>query len=180
MKYFVYMLMCMALVSCTVYGVSNDYGKLSEPEKLRISALKDFKQTDTIHVYKINGLQLKEELKKNPKSLVYIFTNGCQSSFCLPMSNYETFARENGYKLYLVMNGYGKLQQTTGQRSEVFTAPLFAIDNVFYKSNYRISYMRMFENDLRGIARKEKPKWEGDLFFFTNGELIKVSQELKN
>ncbi|TXF75936.1 hypothetical protein [Chryseobacterium sp.] len=180
MKYFVYMLMCMALVSCTVYGFSNDYGKLSESEKLRISSLKDFKQTDTLHVYKINGLQLKEELKKHPKSLVYIFSNGCTSSYCLPMSNYETFARENGYKLYLVMSGYGKLQQTIGQRSEVFTTTLFAIDNEFYNSNYEVRYSRMFENDLRGIARKEKPKWEGNLFFFTNGELTKVSQELKN
>ena len=173
MKYIFTFLLCFALSSCTIYGVTNDYKKLSEEEKKTIVPLDDFEKTEENNIYKINGLQLKEELKKHPKSLVYIFTNGCTSSFCLPMSNYENFAKENGYKLFLVMEGYGHLHETTAQRSKIFTETLYAIDNDYYKSWYSVRFHRFFENDIRGLDRKSKPNWEGSLYFFNYDKLDK-------
>lgn len=180
-----YILIVFTLISCSingslVTGLTSDYKKLSPDEQSKLLNLVRFDSIDNQHIYKINGVQLKNELQKHSKSLVYIFTNGCTSRLCLPMSNYENFAKENNYKLFLVMSGFGNLNETTKQRSEVFTAPLFSIDNDFYDSNIRNNYTRYFENDLRGIARKEKPKWEGALFFFESGKLVSVNRELPN
>lgn len=178
MKYMLLLLVTWSLVSCTVYGVTNDYKKLSAPERERIIPLADFSQTDTLHVYKVNGKQLKQEIEKQPKALVYLFENGCTAQYCLPMAAYERFAKENNYALYLVMDGYGNIDKTLGQRSAVFTAPLYVIDNDFYKSWYSVRYTRLFSNDLRGISAEKKPDWEGSLYFFTNGKLEKVTQTL--
>lgn len=178
MKIILTILLFLSLTSCTVYGVTNDYKKLSDKEKTTIVALESFDQTDNQHVYKINGQQLKTELAKHPKSLVYIFTNGCTSQYCLPMSNYEKFAKENGYKLFLVMNGFGNLDETTGQRSQVFTEPLFAIDNDTYNSWYRTKYSRYFKNDLKGLETKSKTEWDGGLYFFSYDKFEKATLEL--
>lgn len=180
MKYFLLIISLFALQACTLYGFTNDYKKLSESEKATVLPLKSFNETDSEHIYKINGVQLKSELKKHPKSLVYIFSNGCTSTLCLPMSNYENFARDNNYKLFLVMEGFGHLQKTVQQRSDVFTAPLYAIDNDFYNSWYSEKFHRYFENDLRGIERKAKPQWSGNLYFFEYDKLVKVTRELPN
>lgn len=178
MKIILSMLFFLSLTSCTVYGVTNDYKKLSEKEKTTVVALESFDKTDTQHVYKINGQQLKSELAKHPKSLVYIFTNGCTSQYCLPMSNYERFAKENNYRLFLVMEGYSHLNKTTEQRSEVFKQPLYSIDNDFYNSWFSVRYHRLFANELRGIEKTAKPKWEGGLYFFNYDKLEKITRDL--
>lgn len=178
MKYWLLIISFFILNSCTVAGITNDYGKLSSTERQSIIPIEDFSKTDTEHIYKINGSQLKKELTNHPKALVYVFTNGCSSKLCLPMSSYETYAKEKGYKLFLVMNGYHNISETTAQRSAVFTEPLFAIDNDFYNSNIRMKYMRYFENDLRGLEHRQKPEWEGNLYFFEHGQLKRITKEL--
>lgn len=178
MKYLLFIISFFTLSSCTVAGITSDYGKLSPTEQQNIIPVEDFSRTDTRHIYKINGLQLKKELANHPKSLVYIFTNGCSSKLCLPMSSYETYAKEKGYKLFLIMNGYHNISETTNQRSAVFTEPLFAIDNDFYHSNMRMTYTRYFENDLRGLDHGQKPEWEGNLYFFERGQLKQITKEL--
>lgn len=178
MKIALAILLSLFLTSCTVYGWSNDYKKLSAEQQSSIVDLQSFENTNPQNIYKITGNQLKQELKKHPKSLVYIFTNGCVSEYCLPMSNYEKYAKENNYKLFLVMNGYGHLDETTKQRSEVFTEPLYSISNEAYNSNTRWKYSRYFENELRGIDKKSKSKWEGSLYFFNYDKLEKVMQDL--
>lgn len=180
MKYFLLIISLFALQACTLYGFTNDYKKLSESEKATVIPLKSFDETDSEHIYKINGVQLKSELKKHAKSMVYVFTNGCKSKYCLPMSNYEQYAKEHDYKLFLVMNGFGSVNETTKQRSEVFTEPLFAIDSDFYKTNIRNRYTNIFTNDLRGLPLAAKPKWEGDIYFFEGDKLLKITNELPN
>lgn len=164
--------------SVTVYGLTDDYKKLTRDRQNRIVPLRSFAETDTVSVYKINGHQLREELRKHPKALVYTFTNGCPSAYCLPMSTYEKFAKENGYRLFLVMEGFGNLNETTKQRSAVFTAPLYAIDAGYYQTKYSWNFSKYFENDLRGQPRKTKNEWLGSLYFFENGNLIKVTRDL--
>ncbi len=167
-----------SIISCTVYGFTDDYKKLADNQKTMIKPLSSFANTDQHHIYKINGIQLREELQKHPKSLVYFFTNGCTSEYCRPMSVYQDFAEEHGYRLFLVMEGFGKLEKTTVQRSEIFTAPLFAMDSDFYGKSYSGTYSKYFENDLRGQDRKTKNEWQGSLFFFENGELQRIMRDL--
>ncbi len=91
---------------------------------------------------------------------------------------YENYAKTNGYKLFLVMDGYANLNETTQQRIN-FSSPLFSIDNEFYESNNRNKYSRYFENDLQGIATLSKQKeYLGDLYFFNKDELEKIKQNL--
>lgn len=171
-------LLLMLVNSCTVYGLTNDYKKLNPEQQRNIIPLTSFDETNAQHIYKINGAQLREELKKHPRSMVYIFANGCTSNYCLPMSAYENYAKKNGYSLFLVMDGYARLSETTKQRSEVFTAPLYAMDSDYYNKKIRNTYSKYFENDLRGLPHKTKNEWQGNLFFFENGQLVKTVRDL--
>ncbi len=67
------------LASCSIQGLTNDYGKLSKKEKQTIVPLESFNNLSVDKIYKINGRQLRVELAKHEKSLVYIFKNGCTS-----------------------------------------------------------------------------------------------------
>lgn len=53
------------------------------------------------------------------------------------------------------MEGYAHLDKTIAQRSEVFKEQLYSIDNDFYNSWYSVRYHRLFENELRGIEKKQ-------------------------
>ena len=164
------------MVSCRIEGLTNDYGKLTLEQKNKIIALKSFDSIKPNFIYKITGSQLKEELKKYPKSIVYIFTNGCTSNFCKPIKIYENYAKEHNYKLFLIMNGYASLDETLNQPYE---STLFSIDNDYYNSNIRNNYARYFENDILNKPIKEKTKeYLGNIYFFEKEQLVKVVNEL--
>lgn len=177
-KLFVFSLALLFLNSCAIYGLTNDYGKLSEEQKALISPLESFENLENNKIYTLNGQRLKEEIQKYPKALVYVFTNDCTSEYCLPMAVYKGYANENGYKLFLVMNGYANIDDTLDQYAEV---PYFAIDNEYYDISMRNKYIRYFTNELTGLPRDAKQKeYLGDLYFFENGELQSISRELPN
>lgn len=124
----------------------------------------------------MNSIQLKDELKNYPKAIVYVFTNGCKTEYCLPMNVYKSYAETNGYKLYLVMNGYADLNTTLDQKVEV---PYFSIDNDYYGVSSRAKYSSYFENELMNLPRETKHKeYLGNLFFFENGEFKNAYKEL--
>src|SRR5690606_40478443 len=84
-----------AILSCIqVYGLTNDYGKLSDEQKSLISPLKSFDNLEYGKIYTINPVQLKDELKNHKKAIVYVFTNGCTSDYCLPMNVYISYRSE--------------------------------------------------------------------------------------
>ena len=184
MKTLLYAFLGFFTVSCisisgSISGLTDDYGSLNDQLKSRIIPATDFAKTDTLHIYKVNANHLKTELNKYPKAMVYVFTNGCKSNYCLPMSAYQDFSEQNNYKLFLVMNGFGMVNETLKQRSEIFTEPLFAIDGNHYGSKIRTNYTTKFENELRGFEQKGKSKYEGNLFFFENGKLVKTTHDLR-
>lgn len=169
-------LLTLIVLSCSVQGVTNDYGKLTPEQKKLIIDLNSFDNLKTDYIYKISGNQLKEELKNHTKSLVYIFKNGCTSKMCKPMMIYENYAKENGYKLFLVMNGYANLSETLNQP---YSSTLFSVNNEYYKSNYRNTYQRYFENEISNKPLDFKSKeYLGNLFFFEKNILVKVLHEL--
>ena len=65
----------LALLSCKIQGLTNDFNKLTPEQKKLIVILDEFNTTKPDYIYKINGKQLQQELLKHPKSLVYIFKN---------------------------------------------------------------------------------------------------------
>lgn len=155
--------------SCAIYGLTDDYGKLSNGQKAHILPA-DFENPLPDNVYKVSGKQLRQEINKYPKALVYEFTNGCSSENCKPMAVYERFAKENGYKLFLVMNGYANIDATMAQRHS-FESPLYAIDGTVYPSVYRSKYTLLFKKDLVNDPAYEPGYW--GLLFFENGKLVK-------
>ncbi len=162
--------------SCTVQGWTNDYDKLNETQKQKIAEFHNFKDVSNDSIYKINGQQLREELKNHPKSIVYLFSNGCSSEFCRPLSVYEDYAIKNGYQLFLIMNGYTNLDATLKQP---ISGVLYVIDNDYYKERLNHKYTRYFENDLANKPLNEKRgKYSGNLYFFQGDTLVQILREL--
>ncbi|MCK9452988.1 MAG: hypothetical protein M0Q90_14940 [Bacteroidales bacterium] len=164
------------LNSCVIQGLTNDYGKLSDNEKALIHDFEGFSEVESHAIYEINGKALREELKNHPKSIVYIFANGCSSDFCKPLQVYENFANEHDYRLFMVMIGYANLDKTMEQQ---FSSPLYAIDTDYYETRISYKYNRYFENDFQGLETKAKQgDYAGSLYFFEGDSLVEVRREL--
>ncbi len=164
--------------SCQVAGVTNDFDKLTEAQLANLAPFKSFKEAVPGKVYEINAGLLKEEMKEQTKSLVYIFANGCTSKECLPLSVYKHYADKNGYNLYLVMSGYWDIDKTLKQKIGL---PLYTIDPAYYNTKYSLTYLRKFENELMGIpieTKRKDRKIDGTLFFFNFGILDTVRNQL--
>ena len=167
-------LLSILLSSCSIIGLTNDFGKLTPTEKNKIISLKKFEKLSQDTIYKINASQLKQELLKYESAMVYEFTNGCSSEYCRPLQVYENYAQKHHYKLFLVMNGFGNLDKT---KSQTVTSPLFAIDGDYYKKCFRSVYTRYFDNELRDKPLKDKD-WLGGIFIFEHGKYVKTLQDL--
>lgn len=168
------------LISCSITGLTSDYNKLSEREKEAITSYSLEENYTDKKVYRINGIQLLAEIKKHPKALVYEFTNGCISATCYPLVIFENYAKENNYKLFLVMNGYNNIKESL---AENINTPLFSIDEIYYESKFRNKYIKKFTKDLLS----EEPNTEeilkefyGGIYLFENGKLTKTERDLKN
>jgi len=179
MKRLVLILLFLSLLNaCQIIGLTNDYNKLNNTQKEHILPFKSFTEAETGKIYKINGPQIKEEISKYPKALVYVFANGCSSQNCMPMMHYEDYAKKNGYKLFMVMTGYGMLDKTIKQS---FESPLYVINNEYYNSKYTHIFTRNFTNELLGIPIKSKYREraiDGSLFFYNYGILDTVLWKL--
>jgi hypothetical protein len=175
-KIIMFLFITLIVASCKIQGLTNDYSKLKDNDKMKIIELSSFDNLNNEFIYRINGLQLNNELKKHPKSIVYIFKNGCTSKLCYPLFAYENYAKKNGYKLFLVMDGYGNLNETLEQP---ISGILFSINNEFYNSKYRATYSRYFENEITNKPREEKEKnYLGNIYFFKYNQIEKIVNEL--
>lgn len=125
-------------------------------------------------VIKINHEQLLDELKNHEKALVYSFVNGCTSKYCLPMYMYENWAKENGYKLFLVMLNTDNYKETVLQNP---SGQLFVADYNYYKKN---KPYKQLKNGLKGVSINQKYKFEGSLFVFKNGVYQATYQDLNS
>lgn len=156
------------LFSCVeVRGIGDDYKHLGENEKSMIVPYKLATDFSRKNVYKINAEELKDALQKHPKAFVYVFTQGCSSEYCLPLSVYEGYAKKNGYKVFFVMTSYKDLDLAL---LEPISEPLYVIDSNYYKHKLFRKYVEHFENELKGRDRTAKVETFESLHFFENGE----------
>lgn len=162
--------------SCIIQFVnSNCYNDLDPSLKQKIHKLESFDETLSGHVYEINGKQLMNQLKTKKKSLVYIFSNGCDSDYCLPLSNIEDYAQENDLTLFLIMSSYYKIEHTISQN---VGSPLYAIDSDTYHSNKTRVYQRKFkeEIDYYNFLEKQGEKWMGNHLFYVGDSLVEIKK----
>ncbi|MCP1995267.1 hypothetical protein [Flavobacterium sp. HSC-61S13] len=169
----VFVMVCMIMTSCVVAGLTNDYNKLPDSWKAIVVPLKSFDQVSRGEITKINGMQLREELKKYPEAVVYIISNHRQD--IVSIKQLEDDVQKRGIKLFLVMDGYFFANVTYDQR---MYSPVFVMDNDFYKKKYADAYKRYFINDMLGRDRKTKLNSDF-LFFFKNGESVSSQNSYK-
>lgn len=179
MKYQILIVFILGLIlqSCAFYGLTNDYSKLDIEQQKIIEKFDLSKEVKTNHIYEISATQLKEELKNHKKSIVYLFANGCSSKYCLPLNVYVNYAKDNGYYLFLVMNGYGNLSQTLSQK---ISLPLYAIDAQAYDTKWNNKYVKRFENQLQGLPQDSKQQYKGSIYFFEEDSLVSIKRGLPN
>ncbi len=171
------LLTMLSCTSCiTIIGLTDDYNKLTDEQKLLIHEFENEASLRNGNVYLINADELKQELSKHEKSMVYCFTNGCSSEYCEPMNNYIDYATQNGYKLFLVMNGFGNISSTLNQSA---ATPYYAIDSEFYKTKFRSKYFRMFRNELLNRDRNYKEsQYEGSIYLFEGSKWVETRRSL--
>jgi len=177
-KFFTLLSLLFLLNSCSlasIGGLSDDYNKLTDEQKSMVVSFEPDQPTDKNKIYVINAVELRTELKKYPKALVYTFANGCSSEFCKPLYVYENWAKKNDYKLFLVMTSYFNLDYTL---AESFQSQLYVMDSNYFGKQLARKYVGYFQNELKGLKYNAKEDWNGGLFFFKNGEFVNNLNEL--
>lgn len=161
----------MLFISCAFYGITNDYNKLPERLQSKIKKTSSFSDIEKEFVYEITGKDLRQELKKHNKSLVYIYTGFCNSALCLPLTTYENYAEKYDYDLFLIMDGYAHLKYIDT------TIQSFSINTDYYDVKNRSKYVNSFKNEL--LQTKEN-KFTERVFFFQNDSLTSKNDNLPN
>jgi hypothetical protein len=170
------LLLTLFLQSCLVQGLTNDYNQLTEDQKSIIQPFTHVAELEPDKVYKVNAAQLKAAMKESPKSIVHIFNGACPH-YTTTISDFEKYAEDNGYQLFMVLIAYTDLSRSTNQHYE---DPLYIIDNNFYGERVGFRYVRFFRNHLTGKPIKSKGKdLAGDFFYFEYDELIQITDSLQ-
>lgn len=178
-KSIIFFLATLFFGSCIIQLVnSNSYKDLDPSLKQKIHKLDSFDETQTGHVYEINGKQLMKQLKTKKKSLVYFFSNGCDSDNCLPLSKIEDYAHENDLTLFFIMSSYHKIEHTFSQN---VGSPLYAIDSDIYSSIKTRIYLRKFkeEIDYYNFLEKQGEKWMGNHLFYLGDSLVEIKKTIQ-
>lgn len=141
-----------------VYGIRSGYAYLSHEERARIvfsrNQLRDLDKTlDRVHREKkilcVNGAELRAALASKPKALVYLFTEGCTSSSCLPLSSIGAYAHKISAEPYYVAID---LTPELLRRTE----PILSIDYTHYGTKWHDSFYQAFVKDLTAHTTDEK------------------------
>ena len=154
-----------------VYGIRSGYAYLSHEERARIvfsrNQLRDLDRTlDKVHREKkilcVNGAELRAALASKPKALVYLFTDGCTSRGCLPLSSIGAYAHKIGAEPY-----YVAIDLTPGLLRR--TEPILSIDYTHYGTKWHDSFYEAFVKDLTGHTTDEK---YFNLVLFEKGRIV--------
>ena len=164
------------LCSCVVqFAAGNEYARLPVEEQSKIMKLSSFASVDNSFIYEINGLQLRSELAKHQKSIVYTFTSNCSSDYCVPLSVIENYAAENNYKLFLVISSYYKLELIKAQN---FKNQLFGVDADYYGERKTRNYMKAFNTDLGYYNLAGSSNYVGNILFFDRDSLVAIKRSI--
>lgn len=159
-----------------INGYGSDIKKLSKEERNYLQEFVAFNQTEPGYIYPINGEQLKTEIKKYPKALVYDFKSNCVSATCYPLSTFVRYAKEHNYKLFLILNSYASLNETIDQQIK---QPIFVMDHLYYQTNVRSKYSNRFIADmLKGEEMQISKESYPSIYLFEEGKLVGFAEDL--
>lgn len=115
----------------------------------------------------LNGLQLKECIQENEKSMVYYWQPSCQSEICIPIYAVDQYCQENGIALYVFSEYYHNKKMANESYSNY---PIIGIDTKYYKTNLTNKYIPKFFADL-GIENTID-----NFFLFENSKLVRQAR----
>jgi hypothetical protein len=129
---------------------------------------------DSIIVYKINGSELKNCLRSEPKSLVYFWDPNCGAPFCVPPNFAQEYSTEKNLELFIVATYYDYSKMAINYD---LVRPVFGVDTEFYRTNLTDRYMKRFREDLFNVEliEEENPRF----VLFQSDSLIATSQDLE-
>lgn len=166
------------LSSCLFHFVTDNYYDYLKPEqKERIKKLESFESTKPGFVYEITGKELREELKNQEKSMVYIFVNGCKGETCYPLSQIKGYAEENNLELFMVMNGYYHIEESMVQKVGL---PLYSINSEAYDESKSKKYAELFRKDIGYYTYQETldGNWPGRFLIFHKDQIVDTKIKL--
>jgi hypothetical protein len=117
----------------------------------------------------LNGLQLKECIQNNEKSIVYYWKPSCGSEICIPIYAVDQYCQENGIALYVVSEYY---HNKIMAKESYANYPIVGIDTEYYRTNLTSKYIPKFYSDL-GVENIT-----GNFFLFKNSKLVKQATGL--
>ena len=166
------------LYACAIHIVNGTEYELLEPEnQAKIKKLQSFEALNKDYIYELTATQLKADLLKQPKSIVYFFKSSCQSNFCVPLRNITEYAQKQGMKPYLILVNYYQLERSLDQNPSV---PLFAINAAHYHESKSKKYLKKFEHEIGYTAFCEKYQATGNFLFFEGDSLVAVRNSLND
>jgi|688.fasta_scaffold02346_13 hypothetical protein len=129
-------------------------------------------------IFAIQASQLKECLKKYPKSIVYTWAPHCKSEHCVPLSFFVTHCIEKGY-YPIILADYIEFPEVEMMNNT--EKPVFVVDHLYYKEEKYKAANRAFMLDLTG----EKPKNNKDTlnwfryYLFEGDQFKKVVRDIQ-
>ena len=177
MKYLWIIYLLLAAQSCIEIVNGSAYEYLTEEQQDKIVKFESTNASlDKNKIYEISGSQLKDLIKSNERSMIYIFTSGCKSEDCVPLSVMENYAQKNNYHLYLVLSDYNKLELTTSQK---INSQLYSINADSYNLKNSTKYLRAFKKDLHYYDVSGGEKFVGNILFFKKDSLVEIKKSVE-
>ena len=159
-----------------VYGLTNDYDKISQETKEKVFTFENMESAKHGYAYKITGEQLRKATQPYEKSLVHIIPGACYGDHCVSISSVESYASENGYKLFLLDFSYIYLENLL---KEVKASPILIMNSEHYKKKKIRRFVPLFMADFLSEAVKDNPNiMEHSFYFFEHGRLIAATDDL--
>lgn len=100
------------------------------------------------HVYVTNGAALRNCIRKEPKSLIYIWGPHCKSELCLSLDTVQEICDKKNIKLYVVAEYYDSESMRKPYHIEF---PVFGIDTRYYHTDLTSKYLSKFIKDTGAI-----------------------------
>lgn len=171
----------LAISSCiSIDGFNMGYKKLNDQEKKDIkfipldSAIDSYANSKKI--LSINGKQLKEHIRNNDTSIVYLWGPNCHSSSCIMLFAFENFCSERNYNLYILAEYYD-IDQIKAQSSNL-EFPVLIANHKYYNHRYANKVRKLFVDDLLGETKLSKDEKYFRYLIFKGNKLIKAQRKL--
>jgi len=135
----------------TLQGLFSYYNKTSKISEIRFVPIENndkfnsFSNNDSAIIYITNGNQLHKYLEKYEKSIVYIWSPKCKSTFCYSLNLIQKICKTNNAELFIVAEYYDAYFMS---KNYTIDHPIMGIDVKYYKTNITSKYLGKFILDL--------------------------------